>query len=129
MKIKIKVTPTHFIFQPNVASKELREYLYENNFEIIDEALAKEGDRFYEIIYAKKGKAYVTKDMYYEIGEKLITNRHPLLGEFVNNKIETIEQILKRLEDKNTDKAKERYQQLLKKVMELREVLDNIESY
>lgn len=119
---------THFILQPNVASKELRKYLYDNNFEIIDEVLAKEEDRFYEIIYAKKGKAYVTEDIYYEIGEKLIINRDPLLEEFIKNRIGTIEQILRELEGKNTDKAQERYQQLSKKVMELEEVLEQIES-
>ncbi len=119
---------THFILQPNVASKELRKYLYDNNFEIIDEVLAKEEDRFYEIIYAKKGKAYVTEDIYYEIGEKLIINRDPLLEEFIKNRIGTIEQILRELEGKNTDKAQERYQQLSKKVIELEEVLEQIES-
>ncbi|MCF6461060.1 tRNA (adenine(22)-N(1))-methyltransferase [Clostridium sp. Cult3] len=119
---------THFILQPNVASKELRKYLYDNNFEIIDEVLAKEEDRFYEIIYAKKGKAYVTEDIYYEIGEKLIINRDPLLEEFIKNRIGTIEQILRELEGKNTDKAQERYQQLSKKIIELEEVLEQIES-
>ncbi|NMA85718.1 MAG: SAM-dependent methyltransferase, partial [Tissierellia bacterium] len=53
-KDKVKTnTISNFILQPNIASKELREYLYENNFEIIDEELVKEGDKFYEIIYAK----------------------------------------------------------------------------
>ncbi len=47
---------TYFILQPNIASRELREYLYENNFEIIDESLVKEDGKFYEIIYAKKRK-------------------------------------------------------------------------
>ena len=120
---------THFIFQPNVASRELREYLYENNFEIIDESLAKEGERFYEIIYAKKGKDFVIKDIYYEVGKKLILNRDPLLQEFVNYKIEKIQNILKELKDQDSSKAKERYEELSKKILDLKEVLEKIESH
>lgn len=120
---------THFILQPNIASRELREYLYENNFEIIDEALVKEDGRFYEIIYAKKGKSYITKDIYYEIGENLLHNGDPLLKEFINDKIKRIQNIIIELKDKNTDKAKERFEELNEKLLELKEVLREIESY
>ena len=43
-----------FILQPMVAAKELRQYLIENNFEIIKEELVKEENKYYEIIHAKK---------------------------------------------------------------------------
>ena len=46
----------NFILQPMVAGKELREYLISNNFEILKEKLIKEDNKYYEIIYAKKGK-------------------------------------------------------------------------
>lgn len=120
---------TYFILQPNIASRELREYLYENNFEIIDESLVKEDGKFYEIIYAKKGKSYVTKDIYYEVGEKLIHNKDPLLKEFIHDKIKRLKNIIIELEDKNTNKAKERYEKLNKEILELKEVLKEIESY
>lgn len=119
---------THFILQPNIASKELREYLFENNFEIIDEKLIKEDNKFYEIIYARKGKAYISKEIYYEIGKKLILNKDPLLEEFVNNKIKTNEKILEELKDKNTEKSMERYKELIEKNCELKEVLKEYES-
>src|SRR5690606_32781496 len=107
---------------------ELRKYLYENNFEIIDESLAKEKDRFYEIIYAKKGKDFVIKDIYYEVGKKLVLNKDPLVEEFINYKIEKIQNILKELENQDSNKAKERYEELSKKILELKEVLVKIES-
>lgn len=119
---------TNFILQPNIATKELREYLYRNNFEIIDEKLVKEDNKFYEIIYAKKGKAHITKDIYYEIGEKLIINKDPLLKEFINNKININEKILVELEDKKTHKSEERYKELIEKIQELKAVLKEIEG-
>ena len=128
-KDKVKTnTITNFILQPNIASKELREYLYENNFEIIDEGLAKEGDKFYEIIYAKKGKAFVEKNIYYEIGEKLIRKKDPLLNDFINYKIRVVEEILLELKDAETEKAIMRKKELNKNLMELKEVLLEIEG-
>lgn len=125
---EVRDSISHFILQGNVATKELREYLYENNFEIIDEKLIKEEGQFYEIIYAKKGKFYVEKDIYFEIGEKLILNRDPLLEGFINSKIRKSRKIIAELEDKETEKAKERYNELVKYIEELKEVLEEVES-
>jgi tRNA (adenine22-N1)-methyltransferase len=119
---------TNFILQANIASKELRKYLYENNFEIIDEGLVKEGDKFYEIIHARRGKDFVTKDIYYEIGEKLIINKNPLLKEYINYKIKVIGGILFELEGVKTEKAINRKKELNKNLMDLKEVLLEIEG-
>lgn len=119
---------TNFILQPNIATEELRKYLYENNFEIVDEKLVKEDGKFYEVIWAKKGKAYVDQDIYYEIGEKLLANRDPLLEEFLNNRIQMNEEILKELEGKETQRTMDRYRELTENIKELKVVLKKIES-
>ncbi|MCF6466545.1 tRNA (adenine(22)-N(1))-methyltransferase [Clostridium sp. Cult2] len=119
---------TNFILQPNIATKELRKYLYENNFEIIDEKLVKEDDKFYEVIYAKKGKSHIEHSIYYEIGEKLILNDDSLLKEFLEEKVAIIEKILQELKDKNTERSKERYKELSNKIRDLKVVLKKIES-
>jgi len=46
---------TRLILQPMVAAAELREFLCANGYEIITEKLAREDDKFYNIILAKKG--------------------------------------------------------------------------
>lgn len=53
-KEKIK-NDTRLILQPMVAAPELRSFLCENGYEIITEKLAREGDKFYNIILVKKG--------------------------------------------------------------------------
>lgn len=118
---------TNFIFQPNIASKELREYLYENSFEIIDEKLVYESNKFYETIYAKRGKSYLRKDIYLEIGEQLIINKDPLLAKYIKNKINLYQNIIKELKDKDTEKSKERHVELTNKTNNLKEVLAEIE--
>ena len=117
-----------FIFQPMVAAKELRQYLIENNFEIIKEELVKEENKYYEIIYAKKGKTFIEKEIYYEISPNLIQNKHPLLEEFIENKMIAAKKILKEIEGIHTEKSKERYLSLEKTIKEYEEVVKKIEG-
>lgn len=118
----------YFIFQPMIASKELRKYLVENNFKIVDEELAREGDKFYEIIYAKRGNEALKEEIYYEIGEKLIDKKHPLLIDFIKNKIEITKPVLNNLKDKTSSRSKERYRELNSLVNDYREALKKIEA-
>lgn len=125
---KVSNSITNFILQPMVASKELREYLIENNFEILKEELVKEENKYYEIIYAKKGKSYIENRIDYEISPILISNKHPLLKEFIENKVNIAESIKKELEGIDSEKSQERYLELSNTIAEYREVLENIES-
>ncbi len=121
-------TVENFILQPMVASRELRQYLVENGYEIVDESLAKEGRRFYEIIQAKRGKGNIHKDLHYDISHKLIEKDHPLIREFIGFKINEIEEILSKLGLDDTDKTVERRKELTKKLEEYMEVAKQIES-
>lgn len=116
----------NFIIQPMVASDELRKYLYSKGYSISDERLAKEGDKLYEIIYAKHGSDTIEKDIYYEIGKKLIENKDKYLIEFVQRKISKIEEILNNLKDKESINGRKRYEELKAKYVELMEVYNSI---
>lgn len=118
----------YFIFQPMVASKELRKYLSQNNYKILDEKLAKEDDKFYEIIYAIRGKEEFKKDIYYEISQRLIEKNHPLLKEFIEDKINSLKPIINDLKDKTSRRSVERYNELNKLLDQYREVLKEIET-
>lgn len=125
---KVSNSVVNFILQPMVAAKELREYLIENNFEIIKEELVKEENKYYEIIYAKKGKSFIEKEIYYEISPLLIDNKHPLLKEFIENKINMFEKIKTDLEGIATEKSQERYNELTNTIKKYKEVLEDIEG-
>lgn len=117
---------TNFILQPNIASKELRHYLMDHNFVIMDEDLVKEDGKYYEIIHAKKGKGCIKKDIYYEIGERLIEKRHPLLKEYIEFKIHSVHKIIETLKDKTTEKAMNRMNELKKKKESYQQVLEEL---
>ena len=101
-KIEVAHSVDKLILQPMQAQKELRKYLLNNGYEILDEVLVKEDFRIYEIIVAKyTGKnTEVEDEIYYEVGSKLIENRDPLLNEFVDKKIFMYDSILQKIEGK-----------------------------
>ncbi len=101
-KKSISHTVDKLILQPMQAQSELRKYLYNNGYEIVNEVLVKEDFRIYEIIEAKyTGKnTNIENDIYYEIGKNLVDNKDELLNEFINKKINTYEGIINKLEGK-----------------------------
>lgn len=117
-----------FILQPMICAKELREYLVENNFEILEEVLIKEDGKYYEIIKAKHGKDSVEKDIYYEIPKKLIEEKHLLLEEYIEFKIAYSENILNEISDIESEKVKQRIIELKTNIKGYREVLTLVKS-
>ena len=93
------------ILQPMQAQEELRYYLLNNGYEILDECLEKEDFRLYEIIVAKyTGKnTSVEDEIYYEVGKKIIENKDELLLEFIDNKIKKYNNIIEKLGDKDSE--------------------------
>lgn len=117
-----------FIFQPMVASKELREYLYNNNFTIVDEDLVYEDDKYYEIIYARKGKESIPNEIYYEIGERLVDKKHPLLKDYLDFKTTKATKLIDSLEDKESEKSLVRIKELEVELVRYQEVYKNLEG-
>lgn len=112
-----------FILQPMVASDLVRKFLYENNFEIVNEKLVKEDEKIYEIIVAQHGKDNIEKEIYLEIGKCLINNKDELLYDFIKMKICEVEKILDKMEGKFSKKVEIRRKYLLKRKDGLKEVL------
>lgn len=90
------------ILQPMQAQNELRKYLLNNGYEILDEVLVKEDFRLYEIIIAKytSKNTQIEDEIFYEVGKKLIENKDPLLNEFIDKKMFMYNSIIKKIEDK-----------------------------
>lgn len=118
----------NFILQPMVASRELREYLLDNNYEITGEDLVKEDNKYYEIIFAKAGKSFVEKDIHLELSPLLIREKHPLLREFIEFKIKSSMHIMEGLKGQETEKTIERYRELSELTIQYKEVLREIEG-
>ena len=116
-------TVDKLILQPMQAQGELRKYLYNNGYEILDEVLVKEDFRIYEIIVAKYigENTEVNNDIEYEVGSKLIENKDELLSEFINKKIKSYESILNKLEGKSGEVIERRRE-------ETKKIIDNFKG-
>lgn len=122
-------TINNFILQPMTASKELRMYLYDHNFTIIDEKIVVEEDKYYEIIYAKLGKEFVEDEIYYEISRHILERRDPLLKDFIKNKIAKIQEIINALNIEESEKANMRKEELLTELSKYEGVLSIYEGF
>lgn len=118
----------NFILQPMIGAEELRRYLIENNFQIVDEELVFEEGKYYEIIFAKKGQGQIDKDIYYEISEILIKNKHPLIKPFVEYKKNKIKNIMDDIKFIDTERSIDKYNKLKLCLNQYQEVLKEIDS-
>lgn len=72
------------ILQPMNALEILREWLYENGFEILDEKMINEGEKIYDVLSVKWSGENKEYDKFYNyIGLKLIENKDPLLSKYI----------------------------------------------
>jgi tRNA (adenine22-N1)-methyltransferase len=86
---------SRLILQPMNAIEAVREWLYRNGFAVIDEELANEGEKIYNVIVAKwDGRKREAKGIYYHIGEKLIERRDPLLTSLICKRIKQLGKII-----------------------------------
>ena len=96
----------HFVLQPQTHPEDLREYLFQNGYEIIREDVVRDGRHLYialEVVFTGEQKNFEKIDCY--------------LGELLNSKseykLEYLEQVIKRLE-----KHREKDEELLEKFKE-----------
>ena len=80
-----------FVLQPMTAIYELRRFLYENNYEIVAEDLAKEDDKIYNILTVKPLSTVNCQpptDIELHIGKN---HKHPgMLKEYIEKKVQSL---------------------------------------
>ncbi|MGO1579896.1 MAG: tRNA (adenine(22)-N(1))-methyltransferase [Peptoniphilaceae bacterium] len=118
------------ILQPMQGSDILRKFLYEFGFNIIDESIIYEDDRYFEIIVAKYDNIENKKvdEIYYEIPEKLYIKKDKILNDYINFKILYNKNILNKLYELEADeRIRQRINYLEEKNKTYKEMLWNIE--
>lgn len=114
------------ILQPAQNPEVLREFLYKNDYEIIDEDLIKDEGRFYELFkvkYNENSEKLVFEDeLEYEVSPLLREKGHPLFKEFIEEKINRCETILSFIKE-DTEAAKKRKNDLEEKINKLKGML------
>ncbi|MBU5456022.1 tRNA (adenine(22)-N(1))-methyltransferase [Caproiciproducens sp. MSJ-32] len=116
----------YLILQPAQNPEVLREYLYNNNYEIIKEDLCLDENIYYELFKVKRKNGENTKldPIYYEVSPKLIMEKHPLLKDYLNLKIENYKRILSYINE-DTENANIRKEVIKNKI----DLISNIINY
>jgi tRNA (adenine22-N1)-methyltransferase len=119
--IEIARNSKWLILQPVQNPEVLRKFLLETGFNIVDEDIVKDENKYYHIIKAenKKSQKY-TNEAYYYTGTKLIEKRNPLIKEYINYKIESFNNILNNL---SPIEQSSRYKELVSLKKDFEEIL------
>ncbi len=120
--VEVARSARRLVLQPMNAQAELRQYLVTHGYEIVDETLAREGEKFYEIIAAEptSGTPHQTFDD--ELGRFLLKD-DALTRAFLSHRIEKIERILRSLERSKDMETRRRFEGKLEKYKEAKACL------
>lgn len=110
------------VLQPQNAFGVLRGWLYEHDWHIEDEALAKVDGRVYQIIRAVPGKAAMPPGQELLIGPVLLKKRPELFREHVENNLEALAKVMAGMR-KGSSPDRKRLQELEKDMEKLEAML------
>ena len=126
--LDIAKSANNLILQGNNGLYELRHFLLENGFIIIDEKDVFENDKYYQIIKTEIGLEKYNDEYEYEFGKILIDNKSENLLENIKRIVHADEKILKELKSKNSDSAKSRADELEEEIGIYNKLRDKIEN-
>ncbi|MDO4562728.1 MAG: class I SAM-dependent methyltransferase [Clostridia bacterium] len=108
--VRIMASPTvstfqQIIIQPQRAPALIRRSLHQNGFLIDREALCRENDRFYCAFRAVRGSEREWTMAQYELGKRLIEDKHPLLASYAAHKIKKLSEALSHMPQEHENYA------------------------
>lgn len=124
---KISQSTKQIIVQPMTAIDNLRRYLYNNGYKIVDEKISKEYHHYYFIIKAEVGYEYIENEIFYEFSRSLILKRDPIMFEYMQKIINTNKKIIDNLVKTKNVEYTSKIESIKKKNLEIMELI-NFES-
>ena len=117
----------YLVLQPAQNPEVLREYLYKNNYEILDEDLCLDEGKYYELfkVRYKKGDYINLEPIFYEISPVLLNKKSDILKEYIEDKIRNYKKISNFILD-NTEHAISRKNELKEKIKRLEDLKKNL---
>lgn len=113
----------YMVLQPVQNAEVLRKYLYNTGYDILDEEICEDDDKFYEIIKVRYNtKPVMVDSIYYEISKTLLDKKHLVMKRFIEYKLQKYSQIYNTLNE-DTLASKNRKIQLYEVIIKLKEFL------
>jgi len=121
----IAKTSRDFILQPMTQHFELRNWLKNNNYDIVDEDLCKEEGRIYLILkvnYKEKNQ----DDINAYFGEILFNKKHPLLAAYIQKYLRELEDVRMELSNINSAKTYEKLKEIEQRIQSFNKFLNQL---
>jgi len=101
-----------FVLQPQSELEKVRQYLCENEYRVVKEDMILEDGKYYPMMKIINGQTskYSMIDLRY--GKELLSQRHPVLKQFLDKEIQTKSVILRRLETESGEHIEKRRKEL-----------------
>lgn len=119
----------HLILQPMHSLRDLRQWLYDNQYRILDERLAGEGARYYHVLKVVSGRDEFVLPLHMEIGRKLIENRDQLLPPYLCHQIRKLKNRMAEVGRVDTPRTRAALERCRVLISLYREVLRETDSW
>ncbi len=100
------------VLQPQSEIPEVRRYLHKNGWKIAKEAMVIEEGKYYTVFQVKAGEEQYENPVEYRYGACLLREKSEILYEYLKQEEMQYRNICDRLQKENTQKAKERLQEI-----------------
>jgi len=112
------------ILQPMHGVVDLRRFLLNNGFRIVDEDLIYENNIYYEIIVAKRGKSQVYDHINLEFGFYMLEKNPELSKAYVGLKLEKLQEIVHNITKHGSSASQEKVKELRESIEAYKEVIE-----
>ena len=97
-----------FVIQPQSEYGFVRHFLEENGFCFLKENIVEEDGKYYPMMRVTSGVMKLGEECFYEYGKSLLTQKHPVLEEYLVKEGSNYRKIAQTLREGTTQKQKER---------------------
>jgi len=111
------------ILQPMRNQAKLREYLFTIGYQIIDEDVAMEANKFYEIIVTQKSNLTSFDEIDILVGPRLRHKKTPVINEYINYRIKMLQRVIDDLKTANSRAGRRALLERKKQIQVLKEVI------
>lgn len=98
-----------FILQPQSEIHKVREFLYKNDFSVVEEDMVEEDGKYYpmmKVVHEKEQEDYNEEELIY--GKQLLRNAHPVLKEFLSREFDLKTEIINNIRQKAGESGQKR---------------------
>lgn len=124
-KLEVFKALKYAVVQPTQNVEVFRKYVLDSGYEILGEDICFDEGKFYQMLkirYRKASPIEVENEIFYDISENLIKEKHPVAIEYAQHLIEKYERVCSSLND-DTENSRARKIELKKKIDSLKEVM------